>query len=140
MSNLKLDITTGQLILEDPKMVHMELRCVEKSTDLAVANDIMGKILIPFKGKLLSIRAIVDTAGVTGSSVIDVNKNGTTVMTTNKVTIETTEVDSDDATTPPGITTSAVAKGDIYTIDVDSLSTTKPKGLIIHLKFEKQGD
>lgn len=140
MSNLKLDLTTGQIVLEDPKIVHMEIRCVEKATDLTVANDIVGKILVPFKCKLISLRAIVDSAGVTGNSVIDVNKNGTTVMTTDKITIETTETDSNDATTQPAITTSALAKGDILTIDVDSLSTTKPKGLVVHLKFEKQGD
>lgn len=140
MSNLKLDLTTGQIVLEDPKIVHMEIRCIEKATDLSVANDIVGKILVPFKCKLIGLRAIVDTAGTTGNSVIDVNKNGTTVMTTDKITIESTEPDSIDAATQPTITTTSLAKGDILTIDVDSLSTTKPKGLVLHIKLEKQGD
>ena len=86
-----------------------------------------------FTGTIVWIGAYVETAWVTWSSVWDVNINGATIMTTNKLTIETTETSTTDATTQPTLTTTSIALGDLITIDTDSLSTTKPKGLHVYL-------
>ncbi len=86
-----------------------------------------------FTGTIVWIGAYVETAWVTWSSVWDVNINGTTIMTTNKLTIETTETSTTDATTQPTLTTTAISVWDLVTIDTNSLSTTKPKGLHVYL-------
>ena len=86
-----------------------------------------------FAGTIVWIWAYVETAWVTWSSVWDVNKNGATIMTTNKLTIETTETSTTDATTQPTLTTTAISVWDLITIDTDSLSTTKPKWLHVYL-------
>lgn len=86
-----------------------------------------------FAGTIVWIGAYVETAWTTWSSVWDVNINGTTIMTTNKLTIESTETSTTDATTQPTLTTTAISVWDLVTIDTDSLSTTKPKGLHVYL-------
>lgn len=80
---------------------------------------------------LSAVSLYVDTAGSgTGSTVVDINKNGTTI-TTNKLTLTTTFTSHVDVTP----TTTAVAKGDAITIDVDSVTaTTAPSNgyVLIH--------
>ena len=62
-----------------------------------------------------------------------INKNGTTIMTTNKLSIDSTEVSTRTAATAPTLTTTAITAGDLITIDTDSLSATKPKGLHVRI-------
>ncbi len=54
-------------------------------------------------------------------------------MTTNKLDFDSTEKTTTTAATPPDLTTTALAVGDIITIDIDSLSTTAPKGLTVFI-------
>jgi hypothetical protein len=61
--------------------------------------------------------------------VVDLHLNGTTVMTTNKLDIETTEKTTADAATQPDLTTTDVSAGDILTWDIDAIHTTAAKGL-----------
>ncbi len=80
---------------------------------------------------LSAVSLYVDTAGSgTGSTVVDINKNGTTI-TTSKLTLTTTGTSHVDLTP----STTAVAKGDAITIDVDSVTaTTAPSNgyVLIH--------
>lgn len=68
---------------------------------------------------LLGIRATVETAPSGGSVVVDVNKNGTTVFTTqaNRPTITTGNTTSGKVTT---MDVTTVADGDYVTVDVDT--------------------
>jgi len=65
---------------------------------------------------------------------VDIHKNGTTIMTTNKITVDSAEKTSRTAATAPVLTTTAVAEGDIGTFDIDGIQTTPAKGLVIWLK------
>ena len=80
MSNVVLDLMTGNILLTPPKTASMEIRCVEKATDLVVGTNIVGTIIAPFYGRIIGLRAVVDVAGVTGSSVIDINIAGERMM------------------------------------------------------------
>lgn len=117
--------------------IYMHARAVEKATDLAVATDITGNIVSPVTGTIADVKAVVDTAGVTGDTVIDVNLNGSTIMTADKITIESTETDSDDAATQPALTTTAISVNDLLTIDVDSIAATAPKGLVVLITIDR---
>ena len=64
---------------------------------------------------------------------VDVNLNGTTLMTTNKITIDSTEKSSRTAATAPTLTTTAVTAGDLITVDIDAIHTTPANGLTIRL-------
>jgi hypothetical protein len=69
-----------------------------------------------------SIRATVESAPSGGSVVIDVNKNGTTLFTTqaNRPTITTGNLTSGKVTT---MDVTTVADGDYLTIDVDTITS-----------------
>lgn len=94
-------------------------------------------IHIPFARKLTAVHAEVATAGTTGVSTFDINRNGTTMLST-KLTIDSGETGSDTAVTAAVINTAQddTAVNDVITIDIDGLSTTVPKGLVITMTFE----
>ena len=79
-----------------------------------------------------------DTAGVTGTMVVDIHKGGTTVMTTNKLDIETGEKSTTTAATQPDLTTTAVTAGDVFTFDIDAIhSGTAAKGLTVYMAIRQ---
>lgn len=113
------------------------IRALGSATNASTATTVGGDFEMPFTGVLTGIGAYVDTAGVTGTAVFDVHKNGTTVMTTSKITIDTTEKTSRTAVTAPVITTTALAEGDIITIDIDTAQTTPAIGLSVWLEISR---
>lgn len=92
-----------------------------------------GDLEVPFTGTITEIGGYVDTAGTTGTAVVDVNLNGTTLMTTNKLSFDTAEKTTRTAATAPTLTTTAVTAGDLITVDVDTNHTTKAQGLTVRL-------
>jgi hypothetical protein len=115
------------------------IRLIAADTSVTADTTIGGDFVIPFTGTLLQsdthkelLMAYNDTAGITGTMVVDIHKGGTTVMTTNKLDIEDGEKNTRDATTQPDLTTTAVTRGDIFTFDVDAIhSGTAAKGLVV---------
>jgi len=124
-----------QFVASERNVRPIMIRLVEKGTDVAVGTAIGGDFECPYTGTIVRVGASVDTAGTTNSSVIDINLAGATIMTTNKISIETTEKSSRDATQQPVLTTTAITAGQILTFDVDSLSTTVPKGLTVRVEL-----
>jgi len=107
----------------------------------ATGSVIGGDLESPVAGTITAVGAYVDTAGTGGTSLmtIDINKAGTTILTT-KITIDATEKSSRNAATQPvinGATGSiGIAAGNIITADVDGLNTTPAKGLTIRLTVQ----
>ena len=81
---------------------------------------------------LLEARASVFTVSSSGLVTVDVNENGTTLLST-KLTIDASEKTSLTAATPPVISDSAIADDAEITIDVDTAGTGA-QGLIVVLK------
>ena len=109
--------------------------CVEWGTELAV-EDGVGYIEIPAECNgmnLISARARVGTAGVTGNTTFDIyNVTDSHSMLSSAITI------ASGATSGTGTVDTAhddVATGDLIRFDCKTLSSTKPKGLIITLAF-----
>jgi len=84
---------------------------------------------LPFAGTLTGVHAEIDTASTSGLPTVDINKNGSTVLST-KLTIDANETGSDTAATPVVISVSAIAANDVYTFDVDGAGTGT-KGLTV---------
>lgn len=78
---------------------------------------------MPFAFTLTNLRASLVTASSSGVPTVDVNEAGTTVMTTNKLTIDANELTSTTAATACGITDSAIADDALITIDIDVAGT-----------------
>lgn len=85
---------------------------------------------------LIAVHAEVAQAGTGGVTTIDINKNGTSMLTT-KLTIDSGEQGSDTAAAPAVIdlTQDNVVQNDRITYDIDGVSTVEPKGLFIRLTF-----
>lgn len=122
-----------QYVASNRNVRYVLYRVVEATTDTATATTKGGDLEFPFTGTITEIGAYVDTAGTTGTMTVDVNLNGTTIMTTNKITIDSTEKSSRTAATAPALTTTAITAGDLITVDIDAIHTTAAKGLTIRL-------
>ena len=82
---------------------------------------------------LTGVRASLTTAQSSGSIfTVDINQNGTSVLST-KLTIDNTEKTSVTAATPPVISTSAITDDAEITIDIDQIGNGTAKGLKITL-------
>lgn len=89
-------------------------------------------------GTILSVGAFSETAGVTGTAIYDIHLNGASIMTTTKISIESEELSSRDATTQPVLTTTAIAIGNRLTFFSDSIhSGTPAKGLSFFLNIQE---
>jgi len=89
---------------------------------------------MPFAMTLTEVRATVTTAPVGSTLIVDINDGGTTIMSTNKLSIDASEKTSETAATAPGITDSALADDAEITIDLDQVgSSTAGAGLKIWL-------
>lgn len=125
-----------QFVASNRNVRYVNIRVIKNDTDWSAdgTTTIGGDFEIPFTGTITEIGGYVDTAGTTGTAIVDVNLNGATIMTTNKLKWDSTEKSTRTYSgTAPGLTTTAVTAGDIITVDIDTNHTTKSKGLSIRL-------
>jgi len=112
---------------------------VEGETDVAVDATIyvwrspFGGTIIQDDSNKNYFCAWNETAGTTGTMVVDIHLNGTTIMTTNKLDIETGETSTATAATQPDLTTTSFSAGDLFLFAVDAIHTTAAKGLTVRL-------
>jgi len=106
----------------------IQLSCSDLTTALAPATNV-GYVRAPRAFMITAIRASLLTASSSGVVTIDVNKNGSTILST-KLTIDANETTSVTAATPPVISDTAVADDDLLAIDIDGAGTNAA-GLIL---------
>lgn len=115
-------------------------RVIDKTIDWSIdgSTAVGGDLVLPVAGTLIDIQADVDTAGTTGTAVVDVNLNGSTIMTTNKLKWDSTEKSTRTFSgTAATLTTTTFVIGDIITLDIDTNHTTvKSKGLTLYLAIK----
>lgn len=88
---------------------------------------------LPWAVTGLAVRASLATAQASGSIfTVDINKNGTSILST-KLTIDNTEKTSQTAATPPVISNTAWSDDDEFTVDVDQVGDGTAKGLKVAL-------
>ena len=133
-------IPIDQFVASKRNVRWLVFNLVEAGTDTATATNIAGDFVSTIAGTILQsdttpfyIYATNSTAGTTGTMVVDISINGTSIMTTNKLDFDTTEKTTTTAATPPDLTTTALAVGDIITIDIDAIHTTAAKGLTVYM-------
>lgn len=86
---------------------------------------------MPFSMSLTRVRASVNTASSSGVVTVDINKNGSSILST-KLTIDASEKTSFTAATPVVISDATLADDDEITIDIDTAGTGA-KGLVVTL-------
>lgn len=102
--------------------------CSDMTTDLTTGTG-KGYFRAPFAMENLTFRATLFDASSSGAVTIDINKNGSTILST-KLTIDATEKTSTTAATPYVATSTTCADDDEYTIDIDGAGADA-KGLIV---------
>lgn len=128
-------IPVDQFVASNRNIRYFLIRCIDSATDWSANGTLKigGDVELPFTGTITEIGGYADTAGITGTAVVDVNLNDTTLMTTNKLSWDSTEKSTRTAATAPTLTTTAVTAGDLITVDIDTNHTTKSKGLTLFL-------
>ena len=78
----------------------------------------------PWPGTIDEILATVDEAPIGNDIIVDINKNGTTIFTTqgNRPTI--LDGNQDDLLSTPDVT--SFIKNDVFTCDIDQVGSTTP--------------
>ena len=125
-----------QFVASARNVRYILFRVIAKATDwdADATAAVGGDLVIPFTGTIVDIEADSDTAGTTGTAIVDVNLDGSTIMTTDKLKWDSTEKSTRTYSgTAPGLTTTAVTAGGIITLDIDTNHTTKSKGLTLYL-------
>ena len=133
-----------QFVASKRNVTWLVFNCVAPGTDCAVDTNLWGDFVSPIAGTILQndaspfyLYATNSTAGTTGTMVVDISIGGTSIMTTNKLDFDTGEKTTTTAATPPDLTTTSLAVGDIITIDIDSLHTTPAKGLVVYMAIRQ---
>ena len=89
---------------------------------------------MPYAMTLTGIRGSVLTAPTDASLIIDVHDAGTTIMDTDKIEIDATEFESEEAGTTPTLTDTALADRAKIEIIIDQIgSTVAGAGLVVYL-------
>jgi hypothetical protein len=110
-----------------------QIAASDETTNLTTGT---GKVTfrMPYAFTLTGIRASLSTAQSAGSDlIVDVNKNGTTLMTTSKLRFDNTEKTTVTSSNPPALTTTALSDDDEISIDIDQVGTAGAKGLKVTL-------
>lgn len=116
-----------------------QVRLKDSTTNLATGTSIGGDFRIS-PTRAITIKAVgayVDTAATGGTLLtIDINKAGTTILST-KITLDASEKTSTTAATQPVISDSAIAADAVITFDIDAVGNTTPgTGLVVWVEYE----
>lgn len=122
----------GAVPAADPQWI-----CIAAADQTTVFTTGTGKasILAMPAGTILEIRGFQATAGSTAST-FDVNLNGDTIMTSNKLLIDANETTTLTASTAPTLTTTTIASGDTLSVDIDTAGTgAKGWGVLMKIRW-----
>lgn len=95
--------------------------------------------VVPFACRLKAIYAKLGTAGITGNQDVDINKNGTSILSSaNKMRFATTVADPTAGSITFSTDPTTFDKGDVITLDVDAIhSGTAAKNLNVLLVLQR---
>jgi hypothetical protein len=124
--------SSGTIALLQTLPVELVIACSDETSNLTVgANKVTFRA--PSAFTLTAVRACVNTAPAGSTLVVDINKSGTSVLST-KLSIDANETTSLTAAIPAVISDSAIANDAAITIDIDQIgSTIAGKGLKVVL-------
>lgn len=104
------------------KTEHISIAVSDETTALTTGTA-KTTFRMPYAFTLTDIRASLTTAPTTSALfTVDVNDSGTSIMTTDKLTIDLTETTTETAATAPVLTDTALANDAEITVDIDIIS------------------
>lgn len=110
----------------------------EAATDAAADNQVLH-VVKGFVGEVVDFRVgCVVAASGGGNAVVDLRKNGSTILTAT-ITIDSTNT-AYTVEQPAGYTSTSLVTGDVLSVVVVSASATKPKGLFAQLIVDEDAN
>lgn len=111
----------------------------DESTDLVVGTDAINIEYFPYDCTINSIGiAMVNTAPVGADIIVDINVAGSSIFSTNKLTIDAGSSSSVGSSTTPTLVTTTITAGQSLSFDIDQIgTTTKGKGLKISMDITR---
>jgi hypothetical protein len=98
------------------------LACSDETTAV-VAGTNRARFRMPFAFTVTEVRATCNTAPTGSTLIIDINENGTSILST-KLSIDATENSSVTAAVPPAISDTALANDAEISVDFDQVGAT----------------
>jgi hypothetical protein len=131
-SGISPSAITGTAVITTDARARLVIACSNETSDLTVgANKVTFRS--PYALTLTSVRASVNTAPTGSTLIVDINENGTSVLST-KLSIDANEKTSLTAVSPAVISDSFIANDAEITIDIDQIgSAIAGKGLKVVL-------
>ena len=125
------DVATKNYV--DDNKFAITIAASDETSNLAVGQNVVT-FRMPYAMTLTDIRASVTTAPVGSTILVDVKQNGSSIFTTNVLSIDSTERTSTTAATAANITTTALGDDGEITVSIAQVgSTTAGAGLKITL-------
>ncbi|MBS7703326.1 hypothetical protein [Chelatococcus asaccharovorans] len=125
-------VSTAQAAAIKAKPETIVLACSDLTSAISAGTN-KAYLRMPYAFTLTAVKASFLTAQASGNIfTVDVNKNGTTVLST-KLTIDNTEKTSATAATAAVISVSSFSADDEVTIDVDQIGNGSARGLEVTL-------
>lgn len=130
---LKDDAGVETALVKDTELVQcIAVACSDELTALTTGTAKV-RFRMPYAFTLTDVRASLTTAQASGSIfTVDVNENGTTILST-KLTIDNTEKTSTTAATARVISDTALADDAEITVDIDQVGNGTATGLKVYL-------
>jgi hypothetical protein len=121
---LSLPAATGTLATQSGAASSTECIIIAASDETTALTTGTAKATfrMPFAFTLTAVRASLTTVSSSGTPTIDINENGTTILST-KITIDASEKTSTTAATAPVISDTSLADDAEITIDIDTAGT-----------------
>ena len=96
-----------------------------------------GGAIIPFDGTIVSVNLYREVAGTSLNTIVDVNKNGTTIFTgqANRPTLVFNS--SSKKVTVTTIDIASVSAGDVLTCDIDQVDGGNPEDIVVTVELKK---
>jgi hypothetical protein len=120
--------TVSSVAAKAPTII--QLACSDLTTDLTAGTN-KGYFRAPKGFTLTAVRASLLTVSSSGTPTVDINVNGSTILST-KLTIDANEKTSTTAATPAVISSATIADDAEITIDLD-VAGTGARGLVVTL-------
>lgn len=124
--------STGQLIEGDPAST-ISFAISDETSNLTVGS---GKLVfrMPYAMTITDVRASVTTPPTGSTIIVDIEQGGSSIFTTNLLSIDSGEKTSTTAATPPNITTTALNDDVEIIVNIDQVgSTVAGTGLKVYL-------
>lgn len=99
------------------------LACSNETSNLQTKQSAV-KFQMPYSGTLLAVRATVNTAPTGSALVADINKNGSSILST-KLTIDAGEITSTGSVSPAVISDDILPDGSEISVDIDQIGSTE---------------